>query len=187
MRRFRNVAALLLVLFAPATSRVAGQTCSSDWSSAFEGFPGADGIVHSFVEFVDGVVKAEVGRPDMRKPIQYAITEPHRVGHTHQPMDLIGTDLTFEAVDHDVFPCLELGYEAGRAGGTAPAVLNAADEVAVAQFLDGHITFADIPTVVERTLARHTPFAPQELEDVRAVDDEARAHAAEECEALRTG
>jgi len=101
--------------------------------------------VHSFVEFVDGVVKAEVGPPDMRKPIQNAMTAPDRAPVDAAGIDLVGTTLAFTAPDRDRFPALDLGYEAGRRGGNGPAVLNAADEVAVEAFLDHRIRFTDIP------------------------------------------
>jgi 1-deoxy-D-xylulose-5-phosphate reductoisomerase len=136
-------------------------------------------VVHSFVEFVDGVVKAEVGFPDMRKPIQAAITHPDRVSIEHEPFDLIGTDLTFEQPDLEAFPCLALGYEAGRTGGTAPAVLNAADEVAVSAFLDGRINFGAIANVVAAALSAHTSSTPDTIEDVIEVDAWARDFASE--------
>jgi 1-deoxy-D-xylulose-5-phosphate reductoisomerase len=142
-------------------------------------------VVHSFVEFTDGVVKAEVGFPDMRKPIQYAITYPERFEAPHAPFSIAGHDLTFFEPDLDVFTCLGLGYEAGRAGGTATAALNAADEVAVAAFLDEQIGFLDIGRVVADVLARHREFVPVDVEDVVAADSEARAYAAEACGRIR--
>ncbi len=141
-------------------------------------------LVHSFVEFADGVVKAEVGRPDMRKPIQYAITTPSRLGTEFQPFDPVEAEWTFAYPDREAFPSLELGYAAGRSGGTATAVLNAADEVAVESFLGGRIGFIDIPRVVERVLDRHEARRPLGLEDLMAVDAEARAHAREVCASL---
>ncbi|RPI23482.1 MAG: 1-deoxy-D-xylulose-5-phosphate reductoisomerase [Actinobacteria bacterium] len=133
--------------------------------------------VHSFVEFVDGVVKAEVGQPDMRKPIQYAITYPERTPAPALPF--VMRDLTFEAPDRAVFPCLDLGYEAGRRGGNAPAVLNAADEVAVDAFLRGAIGFTDIGTVVARALDA-IPEAPlHDLGDVAEADRRGREAARE--------
>jgi len=137
-------------------------------------------FVHSLVEFVDGTVKAEVGPPDMRKPIQYALTGPERVVAPHPPLDLVGKELRFEAPDPQAFPCLELGYEAGRRGGTAPAALNAADEVAVAAFLDGAIGFLDIPEVVARALAEDPATRPRSMAEVVEADRRARAAAAEE-------
>ncbi len=141
-------------------------------------------LVHSFVEFSDGVVKAEVGFPDMRKPIQYAITWPDRRVADHEPFAIAGTGMTFEEPDREVFPCLDLGYEAGRMGGTATAVLNAADEVAVGEFLDGRIRFVEISRVVAAVLERHTSRMPVDVEDVAAADEEAREHAAELCRSL---
>lgn len=138
-------------------------------------------IVHSFVEFVDGVVKAEFGFPDMRKPIQYAITEPDRVATNHAGFDVAGTTMSFEAPDTETFPCLGLGYEAGRMGGTATAVLNAADEVAVDAFLSGRLRFVDIPEIVASVLERHDASVPRDIEEVAAADREARAYAVEEC------
>lgn len=136
-------------------------------------------IVHSFVEFTDGVVKAEVGFPDMRKPIQVAITYPLRVAVEHAPFNLVGTDLTFEEPDVATFPCLALGYEAGRVGGSAPAVLNAADEVAVAAFLEERIPFLAIADVVSEVLGLHDVFRPDSVEAVNAADAWARAKALE--------
>lgn len=144
-------------------------------------------IVHSFVEFTDGVVKAEVGTPDMRKPIQYAITAPSRSATDHEPFTLVGADLTFEAPDRELFPCLDLGYEAGRAGGTATAVLNAADEVAVAAFLAGEIPFLAIADVVGETLATHDVRTPSSIDEVADTDQWARGRARSICERIRGG
>jgi 1-deoxy-D-xylulose-5-phosphate reductoisomerase len=138
-------------------------------------------IVHSFVEFADGIVKAEVGFPDMRKPIQYAITAPERARTDSGAFNIAGTTLTFEEPDRAAFPCLDLGYEAGRAGGTATAVLNAADEVAVKAFLEGQIRFVEISDVVGEVLERHEVSVPRDIDDVAHADAEARAHAVEEC------
>ncbi len=132
-------------------------------------------IVHSLVEFVDGSLKAHLGAPDMRIPIQYAITHPRRSAVKMEPFPLAGTDLTFEAPDVEAFACLGLGYAAGRAGGSAPAVLNAADEVAVQAFLERRIGFTSIPVVVERTLEDVVAGEPTSVDDVLAVDREARA------------
>ena len=131
-------------------------------------------LARTQVEFSDGVVKAEVGEPDMRKPIQYAVTAPDRIPTEHRAFDPAGLSLQFEAPDTETFPCLELGYEAGRSGGTAPAVLNAADEVAVAAFLEGRIRFADIPRVVQNVLDIHDNRVPEAVADVEAADGWAR-------------
>ena len=136
-------------------------------------------VVHSLVEFVDGVVKAELGPPDMRKPIQRALTWPERMPAPAKPIDLMGTALTFSAPDRERFPALDLGYEAGRRGENGPAILNAADEVAVAAFLDRRIRFADIVEVVADAL-NAVPSAPiSTLADALAADAHGRAAAAE--------
>jgi 1-deoxy-D-xylulose-5-phosphate reductoisomerase len=131
-------------------------------------------IVHSLVEFVDGSVKAQLGEPDMRHPIQYAITGPDRVRAPGAGFELAGRSLTFEPPDRATFPCLDLGYEAGRRGGVAPAALNAADEIAVAAFLDGRIPFTGIAQVVEATLTETRDATPATVADVMAADAEAR-------------
>ncbi|GAB4376515.1 MAG: 1-deoxy-D-xylulose-5-phosphate reductoisomerase [Acidobacteriota bacterium] len=132
-------------------------------------------IVHSLVEFRDGSVIAQLGVPDMRHPIQYALTWPDRVAGCCPRLDLaeLGT-LTFEQPDLEAFPCLALAYEALRLGGDAPARLNAANEVAVEAFLDGRIGFLDIPRVIERTLARTGPGRGEDLDALRDADREAR-------------
>ncbi|MDP8958753.1 MAG: 1-deoxy-D-xylulose-5-phosphate reductoisomerase [Actinomycetota bacterium] len=133
-----------------------------------------ESIVHSLVEFADGGVKAHLGEPDMRLPIQYAITFPERPAGVLGPFSLAGRSLTFEEPDHRAFPALGLAYEAGRRGGSAPAALNAADEVAVQAFLMGSLAFSRISEVLEQALER-TPWRPLEtVEDVEAVDREAR-------------
>ncbi len=136
-------------------------------------------IVHSLVEMVDGSVKAQLGEPDMRVPIQYAITAPDRARTSITPLDLAGRRLTFDAPDGDAFPCLALGYEAGRRGGVAPAVLNAADEVAVGAFLERGLSFLDIAAVVEECLDATPDSDPETVADVLAADRNARAVAAE--------
>lgn len=136
-------------------------------------------IVHSVVEFVDGSLKAQLGEPDMRVPIQYALTYPDRADGPMALFDLTAGDLTFEEPDRAAFPCLELGYAAGRRGGSSPAVLNAADEVAVEAFLQGRIGFGSIPVVVERTLEHVEWRQPESVADVLAADEEARGVAQE--------
>jgi 1-deoxy-D-xylulose-5-phosphate reductoisomerase len=133
-------------------------------------------IVHSMVEFIDGSVKAQLSRPDMRLPIQYALSYPDRLPNPHLPrLDWDEfADLTFTQPDLDAFPCLGLAIEAGRKGGTYPAVLCAADEVAVELFLSGRIGFVDIPALIERTLAQHQAVAHPSLEEVLAADVWAR-------------
>nr|MBO2483523.1 1-deoxy-D-xylulose-5-phosphate reductoisomerase [Bacillota bacterium] len=135
-------------------------------------------IVHSLVEFVDGSVKAQLGTPDMRLPIQYALCYPDRVPRVWSELSLAAAGaLTFEEPDFERFPCLGLAYEAGRAGGTAPAVLNAANEVAVHAFLDGKIGFLDIARCVERVLGAHTVEEAEDLDTVLGADAWARREA----------
>jgi len=136
-------------------------------------------FVHSLVEFIDGVVKAELGPPDMRKPIQRALTWPGRMPAPTEPMDLVGTALTFSAPDRERFPALDLGYEAGRRGGNGPAILNAADEVAVAAFLDRRIRFTEIVDVVADALDTVPPAPISTLADALAADAIGRSAAAE--------
>jgi 1-deoxy-D-xylulose-5-phosphate reductoisomerase len=110
-------------------------------------------VIHSMVEAVDGSVLAQLGPADMRLPIQHAFTWPQRMAHGMQPLDLLALPaLTFEAPDLKRFPCLALAYAAGRKGGTAPAVLNAANEAAVAAFLKGRLDFMGIPRLVAKAL-----------------------------------
>lgn len=139
-----------------------------------------ESIVHSLVEFSDGSVKAQLGVPDMRLPIQLALGYPARMPEPAVPLlDLaqIGA-LHFGAPDTERFPCLRLAMEAGRTGGTAPAAMAAADEVAVERFLSGEIGFLDIPRVVEAVLERHDPIPAPSLDEVLAADAEARRLAA---------
>jgi 1-deoxy-D-xylulose-5-phosphate reductoisomerase len=133
-------------------------------------------IVHSMVEFPDGSVKAQLSCPDMRLPIQYALTYPDRTANDSLPrLDWKHfADLTFEPPDTVRFPCLRLAIEAGKKGGTYPAVLCAADEVAVELFLAGSIIFTDISRLVERTLAKHSDISHPSLADIMAADNWAR-------------
>ena len=136
-------------------------------------------IVHSMVEFSDGSVKAQMGDPDMRHPISYAITYPDRAPVASESFAAAGRTLTFEAPDVETFPCLELGFKAGRMGGSAPAVLNASDEVAVEAFLAGRIPFLAISEIVAATLERVEHRAVATVGDVVEIDAEARVVAAE--------
>ncbi len=140
-----------------------------------------ESVVHSLVEFRDGSIKAQLGLPDMRLPIQCALTYPERVaGANLGRLDLktVGT-LNFEVPDMRRFPCLGLALEAGQRGGSYPTVLAAADEVAVQHFLAGHIGFLDIAPLIEGALAAHRPLANPNLEEVLAADAWARAWAEE--------
>ena len=138
-----------------------------------------ESIVHSMVEFADGSVKAQLGPPDMRFPIQYALLYPERT-HNHRLPSFdpvrIGT-LTFEAMNSKLYPSFELALEVGRRGGTWPAALMGADEVAVGLFLDGQIKFTEIPEVIRTTLADHAPVMEPSLDDVIRAADWASRHA----------
>ncbi len=137
-------------------------------------------IIHSLVEYIDGSVIAQLGIPDMRVPIAYALAYPRRVPLDLPSLDLIAVgQLSFERPDRDRFPCLGLAYEALRSGGTMPAVLNAANEVAVAAFLDGRIPFPGITRVIARTMEAHRVQPLASIEQVLAADREARRQAAE--------
>ncbi len=135
-----------------------------------------ESVIHSLVEYVDGSVLAQLGNPDMRTPIAQALAFPDRVDAGVDALDLarLGT-LTFEAPDLDRFACLKLAFEALTAGGTSPAVLNAANEVAVAAFLDARIRFTDIAAGCAETLTRLPSRPVRGLADALAADAEARA------------
>lgn len=137
-----------------------------------------ESIVHSLVEYRDGSVIAQLGLPDMRTPISYAMDYPARVPLDPPPLDLaaIGT-LTFHRPDHERFPCLRLGYEALRIGGTMAATLNAANEVAVAAYLEQGIGFLDIAEVISRTMDAHHPREVSAVEDALEADRWAREKA----------
>ncbi|HKB58678.1 MAG TPA: 1-deoxy-D-xylulose-5-phosphate reductoisomerase [Gallionellaceae bacterium] len=136
-------------------------------------------VIHSLVQYVDGSVLAQLGNPDMRTPIAYAMAYPERIDAGVAPLDLFKVaQLNFVAPDYDRFPCLTLAYQALRAGGTAPAVLNAANEVAVAAFLERKIPFLAIPRLIEQVLAALPVTPVMALEDVLTADQAAREVAA---------
>jgi 1-deoxy-D-xylulose-5-phosphate reductoisomerase len=137
-------------------------------------------VVHSLVEYVDGSTLAQLGSPDMRTPIAHTLAWPDRMETPVEPLDLarIGR-LEFADPDPERFPALRLAREALKAGGARPAVLNAANEVAVDAFLNRRVAFLDIAAIVEETLQRYDPAAPGTIEDVIAIDREARSQAAE--------
>jgi 1-deoxy-D-xylulose-5-phosphate reductoisomerase len=142
-------------------------------------------IVHSLVHLNDGASLAHLGYPDMRVPISYALHFPERVDTPVSKLDLAEAgQLTFEEPDLDALPCLRLAFEAGEAGGTAPCVLNAADEVAVAAFLEGRLRFTGIAGVVERVLEDMPAQPVTHFEDLFAVDEEARRRSGELIEEL---
>lgn len=134
-------------------------------------------VLHSAVEFVDGSWKGHIGRPDMRIPIQYALTTPHRAPSPAPSFGLAGLDLSFENPDRVAFPAIDLAYRAGRAGGSAPAVLNGSDEIAVEAFLQGRLGFLGITDVVSRALDEVEWRAVATVDDVVEADREAREFA----------
>jgi 1-deoxy-D-xylulose-5-phosphate reductoisomerase len=137
-------------------------------------------VIHSLVEYRDGSTLAQLGPSDMRVPIANVLAWPQRMDTPCAPLDLAALgELTFRAPDEIRFPATRLAREAAEAGGAAPAVLNAANEIAVAAFLAGQISFTRIAVMVEDVLARATMAAPANLDDVLAVDAEARVRARE--------
>ncbi|MBQ3423919.1 MAG: 1-deoxy-D-xylulose-5-phosphate reductoisomerase [Clostridia bacterium] len=137
-------------------------------------------IVHSMVEFEDGAVLAQLGQPDMRGPISYAMGFPHRLPYDGKPLDLVSVgSLDFRAVDHDRFPCMQMAFDALRAGDYAPIVLNGANEIAVDAFLKGAIPFGRIQEIILDTLNALPGCSVSEIEDVFSIDRSARQKALE--------
>ena len=137
-------------------------------------------IIHSMVEYRDGCVMAQLGVPDMKAPIAYALTYPERVATGVSPLDLTTlSGLSFSKPDTDRFPSLGLAYQALQGGESLPAVMNAANEVAVEAFLTGRIRFTEIPVVIEKTMAAHDPGTFLSFEDVLFADRWGRAKARE--------
>ncbi|WP_373088860.1 1-deoxy-D-xylulose-5-phosphate reductoisomerase [Zhongshania sp.] len=133
-------------------------------------------VIHSMVEYVDGSVLAQLGNPDMRTPIAHALAWPERIHSGVSSLDIISqARLDFEAPDEKRFPCLRLARDAAIRGGTAPAALNAANEIAVAAFLDGKLAFVDIAQVIADVMAQTNIGEPQSLLDVQTADSAARA------------
>ena len=137
-------------------------------------------VVHSMVEFTDGSTIAQLSMPDMRLPIGYALGWPRRIGTPYGRIDwsTLGS-LDFQPPDRSVFRCLDLAYRAGRAGGTAPAAMSAANEETVQAFLDGRINWVQIAETVERVMESYSPSQPRDIEDVLHADAEGRRLAAE--------
>ncbi len=136
-----------------------------------------ESIIHSMVQFHDGSIIAQLGTPDMRVPIQYALTYPDRFPLHIERLNLAQVaTLHFQKVDMNRFRCLQFAYEAGNIGGTMPTVLNAANEEAVAAFLNGRISFLAIEQCIEQAMERHVPIAHPDLETIRAVDRETRQY-----------
>jgi 1-deoxy-D-xylulose-5-phosphate reductoisomerase len=137
-----------------------------------------ESIIHSMVEYIDGSVLAQLGTTDMQIPIQYALTYPARAKAPVKRLDLAGIgQLHFEAPDREKFPCVDLAYAAGKKGGTTPAVLNAANEVAVALFLKGKISFIQIPKIIAKVLGKHRPLTNANLDGILNADRWAREEA----------
>jgi 1-deoxy-D-xylulose-5-phosphate reductoisomerase len=142
-------------------------------------------IIHSMVEFVDGSVKAQLGIPDMKLPIQYALTYPDRPRSLFQRLDFAALrHMTFFPPDMEKFRCLALAFRALRSGGTAPAVLNAANEVAVYEFLNGRLPFGAIPDVIEAALASHHAVQHPQLSDILRADADTRDFVAKQLNAV---
>lgn len=142
-------------------------------------------VIHSLVEYVDGSVVAQLGNPDMRTPIAYGLAYPERIESGVAPLDLFKVaTMNFAAPDFERFPCLSLAYQSLRSGGTAPATLNAANEVAVAAFLDKQIFFLSIPRVIEAALEELPVNAVRSLDDVLTADVDARRVAVQQIERM---
>lgn len=138
-------------------------------------------VIHSLVDYVDGSVLAQLGNPDMRTPIAHALAWPERIDSGVAPLDLFAiARLDFQAPDEQRFPCLRLARQAAEQGGTAPAMLNAANEVAVAAFLERRIRFVEIPSIIERVLNAEPVRPVEDLDGVLAADARAR-ELAESC------
>ncbi|MBI2661475.1 1-deoxy-D-xylulose-5-phosphate reductoisomerase [Candidatus Woesearchaeota archaeon] len=128
-------------------------------------------IIHSLVEFADNSVIAQLGMPDMKVPIQYALSYPKRFGNSSNPLDLARIkNLEFRSADTETFPCLKYAYEAGRAGGTMPAVMNAANEAAVVAFLEGKIEFLGIQGIIRNAMDGHKSIKNPSLKDILETD-----------------
>ena len=137
-------------------------------------------IIHSMVQFSDGSIKAQIGHPDMRVPIQYALSYPYRIDLDTTRLSFADLgQLTFFAPDLEKFPCLRIAYQAFKKGGNIPCAMNAANEVAVASFLRGEIKFTQIPVVIEKTLEKCNFVASPSVEDIFATDKESKVRAEE--------
>ena len=135
-------------------------------------------IIHSMVEYVDKSIMAQLGTPDMRIPIQYALSYPKRINNELEPLDITKQDLTFEKPDTKRFPCLSYAFEALEKGGTLAAVINAANEVVVKEFLNDKITFMQIPQLIRNAMDNHKIIKNPELNDIIEVDKQTRIQVA---------
>jgi 1-deoxy-D-xylulose-5-phosphate reductoisomerase len=137
-----------------------------------------EALIHSMVEFSDNSILAQLANPDMKLPIEYALSYPERLGPINKRVDFIKDNkMTFFKADSSKFPCLKLAYQAAKKGHTYPIVLNAANEVAVWAFLDKRIKFTDIAKVIEKTMKKHKPLKKYTLEDILSVDNQSRVEA----------
>ncbi|WP_263560227.1 1-deoxy-D-xylulose-5-phosphate reductoisomerase [Paenibacillus polymyxa] len=135
-----------------------------------------ESIIHSYVEFQDTSIVAQLGNPDMRVPIQYALTYPERMKSPAKPLSLAEVGkLHFKEMDFNRFPCLRLAFECGKMGGTAPTAFNAANEIAVARFLRGEISFLHIEAIIEQVLEQHVNMADPDLSAIETCDRETRS------------
>ncbi|MHB8172284.1 MAG: 1-deoxy-D-xylulose-5-phosphate reductoisomerase [Thermincolia bacterium] len=142
-------------------------------------------IIHSMVEYRDGSIIAQMGIADMRIPIQYALSYPQRWPNNIPPLDFtVWRELTFEQPDMEAFPCLAYSFAAGRAGGTMPAVMNGANEVAVGLFLKGDVSFTGITRLVERVMNAHDIIQNPSLDEILAADNWSRAEVSRLCKSL---
>jgi 1-deoxy-D-xylulose-5-phosphate reductoisomerase len=134
-----------------------------------------ESIVHSFVEYRDSSIIAQLGTTDMRTPIQYALSYPERIPSNSARLSLaqVGA-LHFKEMDFERFPCLKMAYDCGKIGGTAPTVFNAANEIAVARFLNKEISFLQIEEIIEKMIAKHSVIQNPDLEAIQNVDTEVR-------------
>ncbi|UHA73902.1 1-deoxy-D-xylulose-5-phosphate reductoisomerase [Paenibacillus sp. 481] len=137
-----------------------------------------ESIIHSFVEFKDGSIMAQMGVPDMRVPIQYALTYPERIHNPAPSLNLAQiAQLHFRELDLARYPMVGYAYECGKLGGTATTVFNAANEIAVARFLRGEISFLDIERIVEKAISQHVPISHPSLEAIEEIDQQTRKQA----------
>lgn len=138
-----------------------------------------EAVVHSLVEFIDGAILAQLGTPDMRLPIQYALTYPERVESEVTKIDFSQLkQLTFSPPDLNKFPCLSIAYQAAHEGGSFPCVLNAVNEECVAAFLEGRIRLPDIPRILDEVLGRHSKVDKPNLDEILNIDNRARRETA---------
>ncbi|MDE6357206.1 MAG: 1-deoxy-D-xylulose-5-phosphate reductoisomerase [Eubacteriales bacterium] len=134
-------------------------------------------IIHSMIEYEDSAIMAQLGTPDMKVPIQYALTYPERIKNNFEKLDFFKFEsLTFKKPNYDLFPCLKFAFDAIKKGGTMPCVLNASNEIAVEKFLNGEIKFTDIPKLIEKTMAVHNIKEEYTLEDIMEADRWAREY-----------